>query len=467
MAGAAGSVAGGFGSVPARPMNVVFILIDDMGWADLGCYGSRFHETPRIDRFAAESMRFTNATAACPVCSPTRASILTGKHPARLQLTDWIPGNRTPHRFLPLEFAQHLPDGEVTIAESLRQAGYRTALIGKWHLGAPPHTPERFGFQRNVAGCERGSPPSYFTPYQLQNLEDGPEGEYLTDRLTEEAVRFLEESDGRPFFLYFPHYAVHNPMQGKAAAVERFRRKLATMPPPAGPRFKPEGPRQCNQVQENPVYAAMVESVDESVGRVLDTLRRLGREEDTVVVFFSDNGGLSTSEGSPTSNVPLRAGKGWLYEGGIREPLIVRWPGVTRPGSVCETPVCSMDFYPTLLQAAGLPLRPRQHRDGTSLLPLLQGRRPSRERALFWHYPHLSNQGCTPCGAVRLGQYKLVEWFHDGRVELYDLEKDPGEERDLAPREPARAASLRRRLEAWRRAVGARMPERNPDWREP
>ena len=448
----------------ARP-NFVFILADDLGWADLGCYGSTFYETPNLDRLAAKGMRFTDAYAACSVCSPTRASIMTGKYPGRLHLTDWLPGrpDRPDQKLNRPVFLDHLPLDEVTLAEALHEAGYRTGFIGKWHLGGVGYWPEDQGFDLNVGGCHRGHPPSYFSPYGITNLTDGPKGEYLTDRLTDEALGFISGTGGRPFLLYLSHYAVHTPLQAKPELIAKYKAKAARLPPPAGPEFLPDSNRQVRQIQNHPVYAAMVQSLDESVGRVIQKLAELGLEENTVVVFTSDNGGLSTFEGSPTSNVPLRTGKGWHYEGGVREPLLVYWPGTTKPGSVCRAPMISTDYYPTLLEIAGLPLRPEQHVDGVSLVPLLKGgTRP--ERPLFWHYPHYSNQGGGPGGVVRLGNYKLIEWFEDMRVELFDLRDDLSERHDLAAKMPEKTTALRRLLHEWRQNVHADMPTPNPDY---
>ncbi|HVX62417.1 MAG TPA: sulfatase [Pirellulales bacterium] len=442
--------------------NFVFILTDDLGWRDLSCYGSTFYETPNLDRLASQGTRFTNAYAACQVCSPTRASMVTGKYPARLHLTDYIPGARR-GKLNPAPYLHHLPLEEVTLAEALHESGYATAFFGKWHLGGPGFYPDQQGFELNVGGCEKGAPPSYFSPYRIPTLTDGPKGEYLTDRLTDEALKFLDSVGERPFLLYFSHYAVHNPQQAKRETIEKYRAKAARLSS-SGPAFLPEGKRQARQIQNQPVYAAMIESLDQSVGRVLDKLAERGLDENTVVFFTSDNGGLSTSEGSPTSNVPLRAGKGWMYEGGVREPLIVKWPGVAKPGSICDAPVISTDFYPTMLEQAGLPARPKQHVDGVSLAPLLRGEKIAA-RSLFWHYPHYGNQGGSPSGAVRDGDYKLVEWFEDDHVELFNLAADLSEQRDLAEREPAKTAELRRQLHAWRGEVQAAMPTPNPDFK--
>jgi arylsulfatase A-like enzyme len=318
----------------AGKTNFVFLLIDDMGWSDLGCYGSSFYETPNIDRLASEGMRFTEAYAACPVCSPTRASIMTGKYPARLNITDWIPG-RQARRVLPAEklvgpqFEQQLPLSEVTIAEKLEEAGYAAGFVGKWHLGSDNYLPEDQGFDINIGGIHLGYPPGgFFSPYQNPKLTDGPEGENLTDRLTDEAIRFLEANRDQPFFLFMSYYAVHNPMQAKPELIAKYEEKARNLPSPGDPKFVPEGKHTNRQVQDHPVYAAMVETLDTNIGRILKSLAELGEAQDTIVFFVSDNGGLSTAEGSPTSNLPLRAGKGWLYEGGIRVPLIVRAPGL-------------------------------------------------------------------------------------------------------------------------------------------
>ena len=455
------SLALGAAASRKRP-NFVFILIDDMGWTDAGCFGSTFYETPHIDRLAAQGMRFTDAYAACPVCSPTRASILTGKYPARINLTNWLSG-RIRKKLVGAPYEQQMALEETTLAEALKQAGYATGFVGKWHLGGEPFYPEHQGFDANVAGNRTGSPAGgYFSPYRNPQLPDGPKGEYLTDRLTAEAVKFLEASRDKPFLLYLSHYAVHTPIQSKKGYTAKFQAKAAKLPPPGGPRFVPEGDAVARQVQDHPVYAGMVQSMDDSVGRVMKALDELGLADDTVVIFMSDNGGYSTRGGAPTSNVPLRAGKGWLYEGGIREPMIIKWPGVARPGSTCAVPVTSTDFYPTMLEMAGLPLRAKQHADGVSLVPLLKGAAALDREALYWHYPHYSPQGGTPTGAVRRGHLKLIEFFEDHRVELYDLASDLGERRDLAPKAPEKAAELRAVLHQWRKAVDARMPSPNP-----
>lgn len=446
-------------AVPAK-YNVVLFLIDDLGWRDIGANGSTYYQTPNIDRLARDGVRFTDGYAACAVCSPTRAAVLTGKYPARLLLTDWLPSGRWDPKAKLREgrMLRGLPPEEFTIAEALREAGYRTANIGKWHLGSEPFSlPEHHGFDVNVAGNAHGAPGDFFFPYQgnwlvptttlrakWNVLPDGKPGEYLTDRLTDEAVKFIRESRDKPFFLYFPHYAVHTPLQAKKDVIARYEKI-------------PEA-----QQQGRPVYAAMVESVDDSVGRVVQTLRELGLEQNTVVIFTSDNGGFYNA----TSNAPLRANKGAYYEGGIRVPLIVKWPGVARPGLVSAEPVTSTDLYPTLLAAAGLPPRPNQHRDGLNLQPLLAGQTPSLgRRAIFWHFPHYNDHpSSVPSSVIRRGPWKLIETFDPAGVELYNLADDLGETRNLASAQPALTAELRRELDAWRREVGAEMMQPNPDY---
>ncbi len=456
-----------------RRPNFVFFLADDMGWRDAGCYGSTFYETPNIDRLAKEGMRFTNAYAACPVCSPTRASIMTGKYPARLGTTDYFGGPQpdTVERhwtrnkpLLPARYQDYLPLAETTVATALREGGYTTYFAGKWHLGGKGYWPEDHGFDINIGGCQAGSPSSYFSPYRNPKLPDGPKGEHLDDRMAAESVKFLEHVGDKPFLLYHAFYSVHIPLQAKQDLIAKYEAKRKTVKHD-GPMFRPEGDRQARQIQEHAVYAAMIETMDHSMGQVLDALDRLGLAENTVVFFMSDNGGLSTAEGAPTSNLPLRAGKGWLYEGGIREPMIVKWPRVVKPGSACATPVISTDFYPTILDVAGFPARPQQHVDGVSFVPLLRQSASLPPRALYWHYPHYGNQGGSPSSAVRIGDWKLIEFFENHRLELYNLKEDLGEKHNVAAEQPQRTADLHQQLRAWRSAVGARMPMPNPNYK--
>lgn len=453
-----------------RP-NIVFILADDLGWSDLSSYGSSFYETPNLDRLAAQGVRFTQAYAACSVCSPTRASLLTGRYPARVGITDWITGrpDRPDQKLARAPLLNQLPLEEVTLAEVFHAAGYHTGFIGKWHLGEDAkYFPDRQGFDVNIAGCGKGHPPSYFSPYGIPTLTDGPAGEHLDDRLTNEAIKFVGEAAAKrqPFLLYLAHYALHTPLQAKPELIAKYQAKLAAhaMPAPAIAQHPQDG--NTRAVQSHPTYAAMVESLDTSVGRLVAKLDELGLRENTIIIFTSDNGGLSTAEGSPTSNLPLRAGKGWAYEGGVREPLIVSWPRHLPAGRTSDAIVTSPDFFPTILDLAGLPTEPRLHVDGASFAPGLRDPavRPA-DRPIYWHYPHYSNQRGKPHGAVRSGRWKLIEWFEDGRTELFDLELDPGEAHDLSRAQPALAQEMLRQLRTWREQVGARMPTPNPNYR--
>lgn len=424
-----------------RP-NIIFVLTDDLGWTDLGCCGSQYYETPNLDRLAAHGMRFTNAYAACTVCSPSRACILTGQYPARLHVTDWIPGHARPFAKLNVpDWTMRLMPELPNLAKQLKSAGYATASIGKWHLGPEASLPTKVGFDVNIAGDHRGQPPTYFSPYKIETLQDEKEGEFLSDRLTDEALKFIEQNQSRPFFLYLPHYAVHTPLMAKQAVVEKYKAKT-----------DPTG------AHKNPVYAALVESVDDSVGRLLAKLEELKLSENTIVVFTSDNGGLI----GPTSNVPLRAGKGSAYEGGVRVPLIVRWPGVTKASSVSNVPVIGADFYPTFLAANGLEQPQESMVDGVDITRVLRGDASAPRSALYWHYPHYHPGGATPYGAIRDGDWRLVEFFEDNHVELYQLNEDLGETRDLAKTHPEKAAELTQKLHDWRARVGAQMPLMNP-----
>ncbi len=447
------------GSGP-RPPNFVFFLADDLGWMDTSYNSSSFYDTPNIDRLASQGMVFTDAYAASPVCSPTRASILTGKHPARIGLTDFIGGFRL-GRLIPPENLSHLPLAETTMAEALARAGYKNYFVGKWHLGGKHYWPGRQGFDRNIAGTAAGLPVfGYFAPYHIKTLPEGPRGEYLTDRLTDEAIKCMEQAGESPFMVFLSHFAVHVPIQAKESITRRYQERAAGLDPDSA-RFDRRDGRKTRILQDHPEYAAMIYSLDQSMGRVMHALESMGIYENTVVVFMSDNGGLSTAEGRPTSNLPLRAGKGWLYEGGIREPMIIKWPGKTEPGGVCKEPVMSTDFYPTMLEMAGMPLMPDQHVDGESLVPLLRGQKGLSRHAIFWHYPHYSNQGGRPAAAVRAGEWKLIKFFYDNRAELYNLADDIGEQHDLAEAKPAKTAELKSMLHEWLDSVDAKMPRKN------
>lgn len=429
----------------AKP-NIILILADDLGWKDLGCTGSDLYETPHIDQLAREGMRFTQAYSACPVSSPTRAAILTGLYPARLHVTDWIPG-RTPHnpKLLIPKWTKYLPLETTTLAERFKEAGYLTASIGKWHLGLAPYFPEKHGFDINIAGTEAGSPTSgYFTPYEIATLPDGPPGEYLTDRVGAEVVRFVEQNHDKRFFLYMPHFAVHTPIQAHKEMIKKYEAKI-----------------KKGMQHTNAAYAAMIESMDTTIGALRDTLKKHGLSENTVIIFASDNGGHLPT----TDNSPLRHGKGSAYEGGVRVPLIIHWPGHTKPGSLCDTPTISTDLFPTLLEIAGLPAKKGQGIDGASLVPELNNSGKIARDSIYWHYPHYQlyqANGATPFGAIRDGDYRLIEFYDDMRVELYNLRDDIGETRDLSKKQPALAAQLREKLHAWRASVNAQMPAKNP-----
>jgi arylsulfatase A-like enzyme len=465
-------------SSEAKPRNILFFLVDDLGWADVGCNGSTFHETPNIDALAESGMRFTNGYAAASICSPTRASIMTGKHPARLGITDWIPGASPPkggkQRFLKLEDHNQLALEEVTIAEKLKENGYATFFAGKWHLGDEGFWPEDQGFDINIGGHDRGSPPGgYYAPWKNPRLEAKEKGEYLTERLTEESIQFLADRDPeKPFLLYLSYYNVHTPIQPYEKEIEHFRAKAAELFPGETPDPIPEKNAQSRSRQDNPEFASMVAAVDQSVGAILRALEDEGLAETTAVFFFSDNGGLCTrpDDGKdrvgPTSNLPLRAGKGWLYEGGIREATLVRVPGVTTAGSVCIDPVMSTDFFPTILELADLVPEPELHPDGESLMPLLRGGSWKSPRSLHWHYPHYHGSGWAPGAAIRDGRWKLIEFWEYDEVELYDLALDERESENLATENPEKVKELQEKLSAWQKDLGAAMPEPNPDFSE-
>jgi len=460
---------------PAHP-NVVLVIIDDLGWRDTGAYGSEFYETPNIDRFAVEGARFTQFYAASPVCSPTRASIMTGKHPARLHITNWIGGEQN-GQLLQAEYERQLPLEEFTLGEAFRSEGYATGYIGKWHLGAGEFLPGSQGFDTTIAVNGAGQPATYFFPYHrdrpsiwdVPGLEDGPEGEYLTDRLTDEALKFIDGHRDGPFFLVLSHYAVHTPLESKEELAAIYRVKAEQLPALGASAGLGEGDGAFTKVrQDHAVYAGMIASVDESLGRIMARLDTLAIGRNTIVVFVSDNGGLSTVQrnqaGGPTSNAPLRAGKGWLYEGGVRIPLLVRAPGRVAPGIVVDAPAMTMDLYPTLLALAGLNLHAEQHLDATDLTPILRGEVVPSPPTLSWHFPHYHGSGNTPSGAVRQGSWKLIEWFETGQAELYDLDADVGESRDLGSQMPGKAAELARDLFELRARLGAVMPQPNPGW---
>jgi len=442
-------------STGPRPPNLLVFLADDLGAHDLGSTGSTFHRTPAIDSLAAGGMTFTRAYAAAPVCSPTRAALMTGRFPARVGITNFIAGERR-GALLPADYLRALPVEQTTIAERLKAVGYVNGIFGKWHLG-PPADVVHHGFDE--AGSTEVAPGG------------GPADDTHHARaIARRATGFIAAHRERPFFCYVPLHSVHVPLQSQPALIAEQQRRVQAVRH-EGPREIPEGDRTARAVQDHPVYAAMVEEMDEAVATVLAALEEQDLVDDTLVVFTSDNGGLSTAEGSPTSNLPLRAGKGYLYEGGIRVPLLVRWPGVVGPGTTCDLPVTTLDIAATLLDAGSAPAA--EPLDGVSLRPVLDGAGTLPARDVCWHYPHYSNQGSRPAGAILAGdsaagcREKLVLHDEDGRVELFDLVADEGERHDLAAERPERAAALRRRLEVWRRDVDARMPTPNPHPVEP
>ena len=451
-----------------RKPNVVFILADDLGWRDLSVEGSDFYESPHIDRIAKEGMRFTQGYATCQVCSPSRASLVTGKYPARLDITNWIGAQEKEDwkrntKLLPPAYNWSLPHEDTTLAEAFKNAGYATFFAGKWHLGDEGSFPEDHGFDINIGGHHRGSPPGgYFSPYENPKMEDGENGEYLPLRLGKETARFIESHKDIPFLAYLSFYNVHGPIQTTKALWEKYREKAVNRPV-AKTRFLIDRTTPVRQVQDNPLYAGMVEAMDDAVGMVLDTLDRLGLEDETIVVFTSDNGGVSAGDGKATSNLPLRGGKGRQWEGGIREPFYIKWPDSPLRGEICPTPVIGADFFPTLLELADIEPLPNQHVDGLSLVPLLKGQ-AIEERSLYWHYPHYGNQGGEPSSIIRKRDWKLIYYYEDRRSELYDLSSDPQEQRNIVSVYPELAATLKIELQDWLDEVGASYPYINPNF---
>ncbi len=468
--------------------NIIFILVDDMGWKDIGANGSTFYETPNIDKLASQGMRFTDAYASSTVCSPSRSSIMTGQYPVHTGITDWIvgmqntQGPKPTQKLLPPEFTFNLPDSAVTIAQALNDHGYTTFYAGKWHLGIDSTSwPLAKGFDYNYGGWAAGNPWSYglggyFSPWHNPKLKDGPKGTFLTDRLTTKTIDFIKKMAQKdtPFFADLSFYAVHERIQSKKKYIEKFKQKAHRMGLDTLQQFityptadNPTGwmPHWSSRiVQSNPVYAGLIYSVDENVGRIMAVLKKLGIADNTVVVFTSDNGGLSTlpKPTAPTTNLPFRYGKGWAYEGGIRVPLIIKWPGVTKQGSITHFPVVNTDFYPTFLQMAGLPPMPEQATDGVSMVPLLKGKQSIDQPDLYWHYPHYHGGGESPVSAMREGNWKLIQFYNDNHVELYNLRADKEEWHDVASVFPQKTAELRHKLNQWKRKTHAKIPEVNP-----
>jgi len=434
-----------------RP-NIVVIMADDFGWKDLHCYGNKRLDTPNLDRLAAQGTRFTDGYAAAPVCTPTRAAMMTGQSPARLAITNHAPGNgegfRLPGSNLQAaEWSTFLPLTHETIAERLQFAGYQTGFVGKWHLShrkgrddagkfEPRLRPEHQGFDLNIGGCSYGGPPSYFAPYRIPAINDGPEDEYLPDRLADECIRFVKQSDDKPFFLSWWNYSVHYPFQAPQDLIEKYKNR-------AGPGIS------------NPTYAAMIEGMDRAIGRFLKWLDDSGHADNTFLIFTSDNGSWGTNI------APLRGQKGHLWEGGIRVPWIIRWPGKIKPATTSSTPIISTDVFPTILEVAGLEPRKNQILDGVSLIPLLTQSVPLQRDALYFHYPNYAFHKKNRLGsAIRAGHYKLILRYDDNSVELYDLKSDIGETKNLAKREPLVADRLRAQLEDWLQNSKAKLPTR-------
>ncbi len=468
--------------------NIIFILVDDLGWKDVGFMGSKFYETPNIDRLAGEGMVFTNAYAASAVCSPTRASILTGRYPARTGITDWIrgrysgvvvPENRqNPSGYDTVPSRKSLTPknpfwmehSEITLAEMLKTKGYVTGHVGKWHLGPDEWSPLTQGFDFNAGGEDYGHPPSYFDPYTLgdfsiESLPSRNPGEYLTDREADEAVSFIEENKDHPFFLYLCHYAVHTPIQAKPDITDYFIHKAEELGLPPLSEKESASAITYHRIpltgQRNPKYAAMIKSVDEATGKIIKTLDRLKLSDNTIIVFFSDNGGHVVS----TDNRPLKLGKGFPYEGGIREPLIIKWPGMTNPGSTCDVPVSSIDFFPTLCQAANIQIPDSIIIDGIPLVSLLEESGSPAQRDLFWHFPHYWwGTAVKPYSVVRSGDYKLIKLWDYDAYQLYDLSRDISEDNDLAEELPEKVAELEKKLYRWFEETGAKLPVENPEY---
>lgn len=468
-----GAVAAEQQPLNAQPLNVLVIVVDDLGWADWAGGGSEFYETPNLDRLAAQGMTFTNAYAASPVCSPSRAALLTGRYPPRTGVTEITqthdrrqPENWTANtKLLPAPYTNYLPLEEQTLAELLKEQGYATFFAGKWHLGQEGYWAEDQGFDINKGGYVWGHPHGgnhYFSPYDNPRLENGPAGEHLPDRLASETIAFMQQHRAEPFLAYLSFYSVHTPLMAPEDLVEKYRQKRQAIERDTK-RFGEIDGQRWRQVQDHAVFAAMVEAMDQAVGRVLDELERTGLADHTLVVFTSDNGGLATGGKSPTSNLPLRAGKGWLYEGGVRVPMIVRWPGVTPAGSRSDTVVSGIDVLPSVLAAAGLEQAIPDNVDGVDLTPVFRGEAMSRG-PIFWHYPHYSAD--TPSAAVRDGPWKLIEWYEDGEIKLFNLGDDLGETRNVSDQHPETTARLLGQLTAWRQDVGAKMPTRREPARE-
>jgi arylsulfatase A-like enzyme len=454
-----------------KKTNFVFILVDDLGWTDLGYSGSDFYETPNIDSLSKKSVLFTNAYSSGSVCSPSRASIISGKHPARVNITDWIPGDDPDDKLLlgPKDLNE-LPLSEQTLAEILKEDGYSTFFAGKWHLGCKGFFPENQGFDTNIGGYERGSPNSYYAPYTNPKLPDGPYGEYLTDRLTNESIKFINERNNNdtPFFLFLTYYSVHTPIQPSKKYIDKFNKKLEALGNEKV-KTKDEGIAQTTINQRNPEYASMIYALDENVGKLISTLKEKGIYDNTTIIFTSDNGGLSTLDKAynwigPTSTLPLRAGKGWLYEGGIRVPLLIKPSKYNGKQKTVNTPVIGHDFYPTILSQAKIAKPKTKHLDGYDISKLFNEDKVLDRKELFWHYPHYHGSGWTPGAAIRQGKWKLIEFYEKNTIELYDLSKDISESNNLSSVYPEKVDSLSTRLHQLQKSMNANTVKRNPKY---
>ena len=502
-----------FGQIISEKSNIIFFLVDDLGWTDLSCYGSSFYETPNIDKLAEEGVKFTNAYSTCSVCSPSRASILTGKYPASINLTDWLTGRPdTPYQKLKnVKINKHLPYSETTIAEVLKNLGYNTAILGKWHLGENPSNPMAHGFDLHLPNWAKGWPnKGYFAPFGLEGFEDSPKGYYLTDRLTDEALKYIKLNKKNNFFLLMSYFNVHDPIQGRKDLVEKYKKKLRRIKKSSNPDFilegNPDNPnnpkrKELNQMilskdfknkyktfdndlvlikqkQDNVEFAAMVESVDESIGKIINELKKLKIEENTIIIFYSDNGGMSALNGTPwreiqeneldqyysTSNLPLRGAKGWLYEGGIRVPLIIKYPKSKKIGFECDLPISGVDMFPTIVNMLNASKYLNNNLDGINILPAVMGDKINRG-PIYWHFPHYSNHGMqSPGGAIRDGDYKLLEYFENGTLQLYNLKNDLGEQLDLSKIEIKKTMELKKKLDKWRTKIGAKMMTKNEEY---
>lgn len=445
-----------------KPPNIVFILADDLGAHDLGFSGSTYYETPNIDRIAQEGFVFTQGYAASRVCSPSRASLMTGKFTARHGITDWIGARsgtewRKTNRhdiLLPADYTHSLPKADVSMAEAMQMAGYKTFFAGKWHLGSEGDYPEDHGFEINQGGWDKGSPMGgYFSPWNNPKLPNKEPGENLSMRLAKETASFIEAHQDSSFFAFLSFYAVHGPIQTTQEKWQKYQQK-AMDAGLADQGYKMERVLPIRETQDNPIYAGLLEGMDDAIGLVLQKLDELGLAENTIIVFTSDNGGVASGDAFSTSNLPLRGGKGYQWEGGIREPFLIKVPWLNGEGKKIETPVIGTDFYPTLLDLADLPLLPEQHIDGQSLKPLLNNG-TINDRPLYWHYPHYGNQGGEPSSIIRKNNWKLIHYWEDGHEELYKLTEDVAEVQDLAQQNPDKRAELSQQLMQWLEEVDA------------